>query len=159
MIQRVQTIYLIVVIAFCGLLFIPAAAPIALVKSSTSNEFDIVLNMLNMQTRCVSIEQPAYYIGLIIFNCLIIFFALLAIFQFKKRPLQVKLCYFNMLLVILFWGCMYMFTDMMKHKTANPSVVYLLGFYLPPLQIILLFLAAKAIDKDEKLVRSADRLR
>ncbi|MEO8149651.1 MAG: DUF4293 domain-containing protein [Bacteroidia bacterium] len=159
MIQRIQSIYLLLVIAISGLLFIPPAAPISFVKSATSNEFDIVLNLFSLKTRCVSIDQPVYYMSLIIFNSLIILFALFALLKFKQRPLQVRLCYFNMLLVLLLFGCMYMFTDMMKHKTANPSVIYLLGFYLPPLQIILLFLAAKAINKDEKLVRSADRLR
>lgn len=159
MIQRIQTIYLAVVLLISAVLFIPSIAPIVIVKSTSASSFSVVLSLIGISTDCTFIDQPASYISLLVLNCLIILFTLFAIFKFNNRPLQVKLCYFSIFLVFLLWGGMYTFTNMIETKTADPRSVFLLGFYLPPLQVILHFLAANAIKKDEKLVKSADRLR
>lgn len=159
MIQRKQSIYLALVILLSIALFIPAIAPVSFVSSATSNEFDITLNILGIYTRCLSVKQPASYIGLIILNSLIILFAALTIFRFKNRLVQIKLSYLTSVFVLFLMGGMWLYTDLMKHKTANPQSVYLIGFYIPLLQMALLAMAIMAIRKDEQLVRSADRLR
>lgn len=159
MIQRKQSLFLFLVILLSVLLFIPAAAPISFVNSATSKEFDITLNVLGIYTRCLSIKEPASYIGLIVLNSLIILFSTLTVFKFKNRPMQIKLCYITSVFVLFLMGGMWLYTDLMKHKTANPQSVYLIGFYLPLIQIALLYMAAMAIRKDDQLVKSTDRLR
>jgi hypothetical protein len=159
MIQRKQTIYLALVLILSIILFIPALAPFAFVHSGSSNEFDMVLNLTGISTNCTAIAQPPSYQGLLFLNVLVILFTIYAIFRYTKRPVQIKLCYVTSIFVALLMGGMWLFTDIMKLKAADPHAVYLLGFYFPLIQVVLLFMAAAAIQKDENLVRSSDRLR
>ena len=50
-------------------------------------------------------------------------------------------------------------TDTLKLSYGNVEVSYHVGCYLPVLAIAFLILANRAIKKDEKLVRSLDRIR
>jgi hypothetical protein len=81
------------------------------------------------------------------------------IFLFKNRPLQYRLC---LLGVILALGALILeYTTAESFKQANTFLTgsYQLGAFLPILIIILLIFAARSIRKDEKLVKSVDRLR
>lgn len=159
MIQRKQSIYLALVIILSIILFIPALAPFAFVHSGSSNQFDMVLHLTGVTTNATEIVQPPSYQGLLFLNVLVILFTFYAIFRFTKRLVQIKLCYVTGIFVALLMGGMWLFTDIMKLKATDPHAVYLLGFYFPLIQLVLLFMAAAAIQKDENLVRSSDRLR
>ncbi len=159
MIQRKQSIFLALVIGLSILLFIPALAPFAFVHSGSSNKFDVVLNLIGITTNSTAITQPAAYQGLIALNVLLILFSTYALLRYTKRTLQIKLCYLTAVIALLLMGGMWLFTDVIKHKTDDPHAVYLIGFYFPLIQLVLLYMAASAIQKDEDLVRSSDRLR
>ena len=159
MIQRKQSIFLLLVILLSVALFIPAIAPFAYVFSGSSKEFDINLNITGVYTKCVSINEPASYTALMAINSLIILLTLYCIFRYNKRMIQLKLCYVIAVFVILLMAGMYMFTNIMMRKTADPHSVYLIGYYMPLIQLVLLFMAGKYIKADEDLVRSSDRLR
>jgi hypothetical protein len=96
-----------------------------------------------------------------IFNGIIILVAFLAIFMYKKRILQskmVKLCI--LMTVILISLIFFVYSPMVSRLTgaeANYSDGY--GLYLILIAFLMLVLANRGIMKDEKLVRSADRLR
>ncbi|MEM9527068.1 MAG: DUF4293 domain-containing protein, partial [Bacteroidota bacterium] len=81
---------------------------------------------------------------------------LATIFLFKNRPLQMKLTLAGIVLVAfaIGYGAYQLFTDSAA-ALATPDI----GVALPVLAIIFSFLAQRYIKKDEKLVRSADRLR
>ena len=159
MIQRKQSIYLALVIMLSIVLFIPELAPFAFVHSGSSNQSDMVLNLTGITTNAAEIVQPPSFQGLLFLNVLVILFTFYAIFRYTKRPVQIKLCYVTSIFVALLMGGMWLFTDVMKLKVADAHAVYLLGFYFPLIQLVLLFMAATAIQKDENLVRSSDRLR
>jgi len=78
--------------------------------------------------------------------------ALLTIFLFKKRTLQLRLCVLGILLegvlIFLYYRQVLTFTD--------GTYAYAL---LHSLIVIFFFLAARAINKDEKLIKNSDRLR
>ena len=79
--------------------------------------------------------------------------AFLAIFFFNNRKLQLRLCIFGiMLAVALITLCFFEMSKFTNGSIALTSVIYfaVLGFYI---------LAVRGISKDEKLIKSMDRLR
>ncbi len=147
MIQRIQTVFLLVVLA-CSvcLFFLP---------------FISYENMFNTFTLS-AFKQP--FCGLLYYtaeslNLIILLLSFICIFLFKKRMLQGRistiLVFLNtiLLLVLLFTKTAIVedFLGGAKH-TLWPS-------YLPVLSTICAYLAGRFIKKDEELVRSADRIR
>jgi hypothetical protein len=78
--------------------------------------------------------------------------ALIAIFMYKKRLLQIKICYGIMVLLILTGGLYLLF---LMTVCFAPAIAML----FPWIALILDFMAIHRIKKDEKLVRSLDRIR
>lgn len=79
--------------------------------------------------------------------------ALLNIFLFKNRSLQLKLCYLG---IVLSLGLLALYFLEMQNFIGGTISIWAL-FYFP---ILLCFIfAARGIKKDEKLIKSLDRLR
>jgi hypothetical protein len=79
--------------------------------------------------------------------------ALMTIFLFKKRPLQLRLCVLGILLeallIFLYYREVKTFTQGTYSLTAILHSVIVLSF----------FLAARGIHRDQKMVKESDRLR
>ena len=134
MLQRIQTIYLLFVflIQLAEFIFLPSR----LLYSGVS----VVVNQS--------------YI-LLISNLLLIVFPFWNIFQFRNRKRQFVL---NRVLLLITLGIL--FNQSIGYFNANANETnQLLVFVVTMLTIIFLSLANKAIQRDEDLVRSADRLR
>ncbi|MEM9023044.1 MAG: DUF4293 family protein, partial [Bacteroidota bacterium] len=88
-------------------------------------------------------------------------FRAITISQFKNRPLQIRLARLSMLLTLLLWVWFFLHADALASglNPAEPVANYGVSAILPLIALILLFLAARAIRKDDELVRSVDRLR
>jgi len=78
--------------------------------------------------------------------------ALVTLFMFGNRKLQIKLCYGLMVLSIIL-------ASLMGSYTSNAINFNKILFSFPIFTFILAFLAQFFIKKDLKLVESADRLR
>ena len=74
--------------------------------------------------------------------------ALMAIFLYKNRPRQAVVCSLVMAVGIVFYIVL---------AVKQPDMDWFLA--LPLAAVLMTFLARKAIMKDEKLVRSLDRIR
>ncbi|MGG9960341.1 DUF4293 domain-containing protein [Ferruginibacter sp. SUN106] len=79
--------------------------------------------------------------------------ALLIIFLFKKRPLQLRLCVLGIVLEALLIFLYY------REVSTFTLGTYSLWAMLHGIAVFLFFLAARAINKDEKRVKDSDRLR
>jgi len=92
-----------------------------------------------------------------------IFFAvvilLFSIFQFKNRNLQKRFCFGAIVLVGITFLSAFFGAAASQTKIKVIGVSYQWGLSLPLISIVLIFLALSGINKDEKLIRSADRLR
>ena len=87
-------------------------------------------------------------------------FPLYIIFKFRQRKQQVQLIILDMVLIVLFGVWLY-FSAGNALAEANQTLSTRnigVGFFLLPISIVFLGMAAGAIRKDEKLVKSADRL-
>ena len=132
MIQRIQTIYLLVVAI---IMTIPLYVPI--VQNSV---------------------LQAHYWALLIMNIFTIGIPLVNVFLFKKRFLQLRLCIVEIILligaIILMWYHINQFADKM-----NAEILYKFSLILPVICIIFTYLAIRGILKDIKLLKSFDRIR
>ncbi len=156
MIQRIQTVFLLFVIVVQIVLFF---TPLAIFISDLSYYKLFLTEMKNMTPDSSMDMSRMIAMPLTIMNSVIIIIAGITIFKFKNRVLQLRLNRFNILLiVILVVGILFGYPQWMMDN-AGSVVTYEYGAYLPLISIVFLFLANIYTGKDEKLVRSADRLR
>ena len=76
--------------------------------------------------------------------------SVVCIFLYKQRKRQASVCFFNMLILVMWY---------INLATIYDSTKLTWPMALPMVGIVLLFLARKRILADEKLVRSLDRIR
>ncbi|GAB3827074.1 hypothetical protein GCM10028821_10240 [Hymenobacter jeollabukensis] len=86
--------------------------------------------------------------------------ALAEIFQYQKRMTQLMLGSLNLLLISATIGAAFYYSSQ-GEQMVNVKMpgTFEAGFYLPTLALLLNLLANRFIRRDEKLVRSMDRLR
>jgi peptidoglycan/LPS O-acetylase OafA/YrhL len=102
------------------------------------------------------LRNPAYIAP--IGNYLSVVVALAALFCYKRRKLQINLCYVIMLINLSLFSTVLCLTNQLyKHDLEKPS--FLFPTYLILVSIVAAFWAGIFIKKDEELVRSADRIR
>ena len=137
MIQRIQTIYLLLAFVVTGVLpfFIP------LWTMADGKEY-------------LFMQNQVYVVILGLSTTL----TLLSIISYKKRQNQFVIGRLNIILNLILLG-------LFVYRSLNVSGETLvvsekgIGMFLPIVAIVLLVLANKAIKKDEDLVKSVDRLR
>lgn len=85
---------------------------------------------------------------------------LVAVFMFKNRKLQVRLCLFDMLGAFLFVAMLHWRVRGLDALIPPPvNCSYQPGALLPIASVVFLVMAILAIRKDDRLVKSMDRLR
>ena len=90
---------------------------------------------------------------------LVLVLSLVTIFRYKNRISQVKLVRFTLLLSMLLIVGIFVLYPNIVMKTSEAVSEFEIGAYIPIINLLFLFLANRSILKDEKLVRSVDRLR
>lgn len=145
MIQRIQSIYLLLAASLLGLQF---KIPYATADTNSHTAFlDGVLD-------------PLDNIGLLGLTGMGILLAAAAIFLYKNRPLQGKIAGLAVVVTILLILLIaFVFFNTQKTMSDAESLTIGMGGLMPLVAAIFSWLALRAIGKDEKLVRSADRLR
>jgi hypothetical protein len=149
MIQRKQSLFLIQIL-FLGLslLFVPCQN--IFTKTVVTNVYLMPL---------IDFQSTAGHLFAVVLNFLGLVIAAITIFIFKKRELQIKLCYTLMaiwfILIAMMLLCPFVEkTDAIIEVKINYFVVAI-GIF----SIIAAFLAVRFIKKDIELLKSADRIR
>ncbi|MBL7923895.1 MAG: DUF4293 domain-containing protein [Bacteroidia bacterium] len=160
MIQRIQSVYLILV-ALAGILmyFFPV---VSLVPSGAEAEPVIYhLSALKVETLLNgSSSLLMRYWPMVLLNALVIAFAALVVMQYKNRKKQITYTHMLLLLVLAQIVMIIYDVDLLLKVAGGAHMISYNAFsILPLLQILFTRLATSAIKKDEDLVRSADRLR
>lgn len=149
MIQRIQTVYLLIVAALAVVVIsLPLGSLIT--PDSAINE----MTNLSITTADGTVSYDPWALFAIQMVSAVI--ALGSIFLFKKRVVQMRLCLFNMILLVGYYITLVSFVFMLKE---NNSFVPAWTVVLPFINIILNWLALRAIGKDEALIRSLNSLR
>ncbi|MBN2347208.1 MAG: DUF4293 domain-containing protein [Bacteroidales bacterium] len=155
MIQRPQTIYLaIVTILMIFLLFIPIAE-LMLYGDDLAKFFSY--GVVGMDTKNTGLLLSTIPISILIF--IIIILSVVTIVFYKKRPRQLRLCVFNILLMIGLIIMIFFYYFTIKKDLGVIQHTFRFAIVIPPISIILAFQAFRGIRRDEFLVKSYERLR
>ncbi len=144
MIQRIQSIYLLIATALSG-------------------GFIFFLNLwvTKQGTKFYALDSLSSE-NLLLASVFVLFIAsailtLITIFQFKKRQLQFVLGRLAILINFILVGILVYFTQNLSGEMQVSEKG--IGLVIPIFTIVFVVLANKAIKKDEELVKSVDRLR
>jgi hypothetical protein len=99
-----------------------------------------------------------HILPLILLNGALVLLTFISLFLYGNRPLQYKLTMLAFLINVVFVIVLFFSTDHMQDR-LKVEAQYKLGAILPLISMVLLILASKAIRKDERKVKAADRLR
>jgi hypothetical protein len=152
MIQRIQSIWLLLAaITICCLLFLPMVT-----ATVGSAEYYVIASGLYQKVGNTT-KQIEASLPLLISTFAVAIMSFINIFNFKNRTTQKRIIMANVVLIIglSFWCSQYAKKIPGGLATANYNV----GLFLPVIAIIFCVLAMRGINNDEKLIRSADRLR
>lgn len=153
MLQRIQTVYLLLIVALTiATLFFPLA-----VLQAGNDLFSFDASGVSTLMGEAELIYPTW--GLFALVAVIAIMALVTIFLFKRRILQIRLCVFNALLMVGFYGFFAYLAYSFTSSFAEMSLQVKFGLAFPLINLILDYLAIRNIGADEALVRSLDRLR
>jgi hypothetical protein len=141
MIQRIQSLYLLIVAIAA---FSTYTLNLYVGKLADGTERSLLLADDFLMVICIIL------LGLLAMAC---------IFLFKNRNLQFKLSVLGGFASFGFLFLEYFKVEGFKTNMNFVSGQYQVGAIVPLFMVIFFFLAAKGIYKDEKLVKSLDRLR
>jgi predicted branched-subunit amino acid permease len=155
MLQRIQSIYLLFAsLVLFALFFFPLAHNVYVNDKPVSIMVTGILQDVNGVQK-----HTEYFTALTIITAIVAVLPLIIIFLFKNRKQQIALCYSAILVLIGFSFWMAQTVKSAVGTVQLDSRTMGIGLFLTSLSIVLLILAAKSIQKDEKLIKSADRLR
>ncbi|MDO5608915.1 MAG: DUF4293 domain-containing protein [Capnocytophaga sp.] len=136
MIQRIQTLYMFAVVIISGIVPVFVSLYVQNTQAVYAYSGDIVSGILFALSAVL---------------------AIIAVFGYKKRQNQFVANRLNILINLTILG-IFVYRTLTASGESQISEKGV-GMFLPVLSIVFLFLANKAIQRDEQLVKSADRLR
>jgi hypothetical protein len=146
MIQRIQTLFLLQ-LAFLGI-----------------SLFFIPVQFLLSGTTAVNVQLLPFagstggHIAAVAINGFGVLLSIITIFLFKKRELQVKLCYILIVLYLIIIS-MFAFCPLVAKPEAAEIKTSAFAYIVCTVCIISAFLAARFVKKDIELLKSTDRIR
>lgn len=160
MLQRIQSAYLsVVVLLSLALFFLPLSLIITTTDPGIENTSSYLLKLTSVTKQTNGIDQNmSTPFLLLILNVTTGLVGTICIFLFKNRKKQMQLCRILLILICLFIGAIF-WTEGQYKNLSGGKITYLIGTYIPVIQLILVYLSDRAIKKDDDLVKSADRLR
>lgn len=156
MLQRIQSIYLLLAsLALFALFLFPLVhniyvdgkKPVTLMVTGVYQD----VNGQNTHTE--------FFAGLTIATAIIAIIPLIIIFLYKNRKQQIALSYSALLVIV---GYSFWLSQEAKKVMGSVQIDthnWGIGLFLSSISMLLVLLAIRAIKADEKLVKSADRLR
>ncbi|WP_294596444.1 DUF4293 domain-containing protein [uncultured Rikenella sp.] len=178
--QRIQTLYLLVVAGIMGaMLFmdfatvtvgsaLPAGVTQTVAEDGTIHrvtvpegvEQEIVFGLWEIAQNGHRVVSTVY-LGVLV--ALVAGVALVTVFLFRKRGVQVRLCFVQAVLLLGIEGFVVLYIYKLKEgleAMGGPFAVrYSLADVLPIVALIFVYLAFRGITKDIALVKSLDRIR
>ena len=162
MIQRKQTVFLLLAAIISALLFF---MPLV---SFEANGNAMKFTIFGIQNPIENISLSTTYTWpLMVLTVLMTLAPIVTMFLYKKRELQVRLCRLTMLVTIIFIGLVFLYyeSDLQEVIAAvegdqyQLDVAYFIGVVFPLVNLVLHILAIRGIKKDIDLLKSIDRLR
>jgi hypothetical protein len=147
MLQRIQSVYILLSIVLLGLLF---RLPIAELTSRGEIFSFTVFGIFRGN------EKTIDGILLVCFTLAILLLHLIVLFSYKKRIRQIRILVFTMVLLAGLFGLFFWYTRIL---IPDAMVSFKITTVFPVVALILDYLAIRGIGKDEALIRSLNRIR
>ena len=153
MLQRIQTVYLFLALV---LTVVCLCLPVATFHEAELGRYVVMTNLWTTTSEGVRQLSVWPMFAVLLLTCPITVFA---IFLYKKRMIQARLCTVNIVLVLLWMALCAYYVYSFSAKSENCHLEMAFTACLPAVSLIFYILARRGIIKDEKLVRAADRIR
>jgi len=164
MIQRVQTIFLtLAAAAILTMFFYPVSSitEFTTLKTETleTDYYHLFLTGFNDPSADSKPQMSAWtFVPILVLTIMLLVLIIYSIFRFKNRFHQLKMVKLSIFLNILLVAGI--FLNYHKFFTSVPTMIETgVGAYFLLVTLVLLVVSHRFILKDEKLIRSADRLR
>ncbi len=156
MLQRIQSIYLFAAsLVLFALYFFPLAHNVYINNVSVTIMVTGIFQNVNG-----TLLHTETFTALTAITAVVALIPLVIIFLFKNRKQQLTLCYSA---ILVLFGYSFWMAQTVKKAVGDgvqlDSHTMGIGLFLTSISIVMLLLATKGIKNDEKLVKSADRLR
>lgn len=152
MIQRIQSIYLLLAAVLLGLTFI---APFAYLTDPTNPAGEM---WLCGYTSADGTRVVCTWVNILLAS-LAILAALVTIFLYKKRQLQVAMTHLVMATILLLILACGVTLHLQLQVQEGHSFQFGLACIFPPLALVSTWLARRGVRKDEKLIRDTEHFR
>ena len=157
MIQRIQTIFLVLAVISGALLFY---FPLAEYYHELYGNYKFFVTELKSMDPDPKITTSIWFTSpLWLIAGASIILTLISIFLYKNRLTQLRLVAFNILLNIGLVVLVFIIYSSKITELTQIEPSYQIGIFLPLISLVFLILANRFIRKDEALVKAADRLR
>lgn len=155
MIQRIQSVYLLLAIIAASIMFL-----FPLAEFYGNSNFVFYIYELQFSDPDPSLVLSPYFLlplmGAVV---LIILLSFISLFSFKNRKRQMVLTKVAMgITLVLLAGYFFGYIGLLENNVGNPPEYHFASF-MPAIVFLFLLLANRGILKDEKLIKSMDRLR
>lgn len=151
MLQRIQTVYLFLALV---LTVVCLCLPVATFHEAELGGYTVMTNLWKATPEGMRVLSVWPMFAVLLLTCPITVFA---IFLFKNRMLQARLCVVNILLILVWMALCAYYVFATQPESCHLEMSFTAA--LPAVSLILYILARRSIIKDEKLVRAADRIR
>jgi peptidoglycan/LPS O-acetylase OafA/YrhL len=152
MLQRSQTLYLLGAFVLSLILLTGPLARFTLDGSEFVLKHSGLFNAEGTKEAVASWPLTVYFI-------LVAVLAFLNIFFYKHRMRQMRISVFLILLYAGMVGMMFYYVAVAKSQLEGALTLHKWRFIIPPIGMILLYLAFRRIRRDELLVKAYDRIR
>jgi hypothetical protein len=156
MIQRVQSIYLLLVTILMSFTLVKPYAGFTLIDGQS----------LLLKAHVITIQSGENVISTYKTTIPVIFLVLVAgflsfftIFFYHRRILQIRLTLLTMVLIVILTGAMLAYYFTVKNSFTDETSTLRLSMAFPVLALIFCTMAIRGIRHDELLVKSYDRIR
>jgi predicted secreted protein len=156
MLQRIQSVYLFFVLLFLVLfLFFPLGS-----FRIDGETVSIMMTGNNLAPEnFAGAYAEAFRYCLYTFLIAASIFTVYIIFQYRRRLFQIQLGKIHILLHLIILVLSFFYLDHLRASLPESSLYYGPAIFFPVISLFLILMSNRAIMKDEKLVRAAERIR
>ena len=154
MIQRIQTLYLLIITVLMSVTLFSRLAWFG----GDGGEFG--LYAFALKSADGEVLHPAFYLGILLTLSAVL--PLVTIFLYRRRMLQIRLCVVELVFLVgsaVMEGIYYYLGCRVASELPFHTQGVGVSIALPVVSLLFAWLAARAIFRDELLVRSVDRIR
>jgi hypothetical protein len=152
MIQRIQTIWLLLSLAAWGFLFF---GPVISLTNESGGAWILEASAIKNAQNSEAVIKT---IPLLILFGVVEFLTLISIFLYKWRTLQMRITLYTMILQVFSYGLIALYVIQgARHLDAKPGLMFL--SIMPLVSFILSFLAFRGIRRDILVLKMVNRLR